>query len=147
MYQPDLLAGRAVLITGGGTGLGKAMAVRFAGLGAKIFLCGRREEPLRETCEAIRAASGTAAFALCDVRDAAAVEQMAAAAEKEFGAIDTLVNNAAGNFIARTETLSPNAFAAVVGIVLHGTFHCTTALGRRWIAARRPGNVLNIVTE
>ncbi|HEX9761196.1 MAG TPA: SDR family oxidoreductase, partial [Candidatus Acidoferrales bacterium] len=105
-----------------------------------------REEPLRETCDAIRAAGGTAAFALCDVRDAAAVEKMIAAAEKEFGAIDTLVNNAAGNFIARTEKLSPNAFAAVVGIVLHGTFHCTTAMGRRWIAARRPGHVLNIVT-
>jgi len=146
MYQPNLLAGRAVLITGGGTGLGKSMAVRFAGLGAKVFLCGRREVPLRETCEAIRATGGTAAFALCDVRDAAAVEKMIAAAEKEFGAIDTLVNNAAGNFIARTEKLSPNAFAAVVGIVLHGTFHCTTAMGRRWIAARRPGHVLNIVT-
>jgi NAD(P)-dependent dehydrogenase (short-subunit alcohol dehydrogenase family) len=71
---------------------------------------------------------------------------MIAAAEKEFGGVDTLVNNAAGNFIARTEKLSPNAFNAVVGIVLQGTFHCTLALGRKWIAAKQPGNILNIVT-
>ncbi|MGB6526194.1 MAG: SDR family oxidoreductase, partial [Candidatus Acidiferrales bacterium] len=77
-------------------------------------------------------------------RDFAAVESAIAAAEKEFQRVDTLVNNAAGNFIARTEKLSPNAFNAVVGIVLQGTFHCTLALGRKWIAAKQPGNILNI---
>ncbi len=146
MFQKDLLRGRIVFITGGGTGLGRSMALRLAELGAKIFLVARREEPLRQTAEEIRAAGGAAAYSACDVRDPAAVEAAVVAAEKHFGRVDTLINNAAGNFIARTEKLSPNAFAAVVAIVLHGTFHCTLALGRRWIAAGQPGNVLNIVT-
>jgi NAD(P)-dependent dehydrogenase (short-subunit alcohol dehydrogenase family) len=147
MFQNNLLAGRVVLITGGGTGLGLSMAVRLAELGAKLFLAGRREEPLRQAAEKIRQAGGECGFATGDVRDPAAVEAAIAAAETQFGRVDTLVNSAAGNFIARTEKLSPNAFAAVVGIVLYGTFHCTLALGRRWIAARQPGTVLNIVTN
>lgn len=146
MYKQDLLAGRVVVITGGGTGLGRSMALRMAELGAKMFLCGRREEPLREACEAIAKAGGTAAWTQCDVRDPASVEKMLAAAEQQLGAPDTLVNNAAGNFIARTETLSPNAFNAVISIVLYGTFYCTQALAKRWIAAQRPGTVLNILT-
>jgi len=144
MFQPDLLKGRSIFITGGGTGLGRSMALRFAELGANLFLTGRREEPLAKTCDEIRKKNARAAYACCDVRDFAAVEKTVAAAEKEFGRIDTLVNNAAGNFIARTEKLSPNAFAAVTGIVLQGTFHCTLVLGRKWIAARQPGNILNI---
>jgi NAD(P)-dependent dehydrogenase (short-subunit alcohol dehydrogenase family) len=146
MFQSDLLKGRSIFITGGGTGLGRSMALRFAELGASLFLVGRREEPLRETAEEIRTKGARAGFASSDVRDFAGVEAAVAAAEKEFGRVDTLVNNAAGNFIARTEKISPNAFNAVVGIVLQGTFHCTLALGRRWIAARQPGTVLNIVT-
>ena len=146
MFQNDLLKGRTILITGGGTGLGRSMALRFAELGANLFLVGRRKEPLEETAEAIRVKGARAAHASADVRDFAAVENVVAAAEKELGSVDTLVNNAAGNFIARTERLSPNAFNAVVGIVLQGTFHCTLALGRKWIAAKKPGNILNIVT-
>jgi NAD(P)-dependent dehydrogenase (short-subunit alcohol dehydrogenase family) len=146
MFQQDMMKGRAVFITGGGTGLGRSMALRLAGLGAKLFLVGRREEPLREVCAEIQKAGGTASFATCDVRDYAAVEAAASAAEKEFGRIDSLINNAAGNFIARTEKLSPNAFNAVISIVLNGTFHCTQAFGRRWIAAKHPGNILNIST-
>ena len=146
MFQPNLLAGRVILITGGGTGLGRSMALRLAELGAKLFLVGRREGPLAETAQQIRKAGGACSYATCDVRDPAAVEAAVAAAEAQFGRVDTLINNAAGNFIARTEKLSPNAFAAVVGIVLHGTFHCTLALGRRWIAAKQPGTVLNMVT-
>lgn len=146
MFEKNLLAGRAILITGGGTGLGRSMALRFAELGAKLHLAGRREQPLRETCEAIRTAGGQAAYSTCDVRDFAAVERMVEEAERATGGVDTLVNNAAGNFIARTERISPNAFNAVVGIVLYGTFHCTLALGRKWIAAGRGGNVLSIVT-
>lgn len=144
MFQTDLLKGRTVLVTGGGTGLGRSMALRFAELGANLFLLGRREEPLAKTCEEIRVKKARAAYATCDVRDFAAVENAIAAAEKEFERVDTLVNNAAGNFIARTEKLSVNAFNSVVGIVLQGTFHCTLALGRKWIAAKQPGNILNI---
>jgi NAD(P)-dependent dehydrogenase (short-subunit alcohol dehydrogenase family) len=146
MFQTDLLKGRTILITGGGTGLGRSMALRFAELGANLFIVGRRPEPLRETADAIRGKGARAAFASADVRDFEAVEKSIAGAEKEFGRVDTLVNNAAGNFIARTEKLSPNAFNAVVGIVLQGSFYCTLALGRKWIAAKQPGNILNIVT-
>jgi len=146
MFKEEMLKGRGIFLTGGGTGLGKSMALRLAGLGARLFVVGRREEPLRETCEEIRRVGGVAGYAVCDVRDYAAVEAAANAAEQQFGRIDTLVNGAAGNFIARTEKLTPNAFNAVVGIVLNGTFHCTQVFGQRWIAAKRPGNVLNIVT-
>jgi NAD(P)-dependent dehydrogenase (short-subunit alcohol dehydrogenase family) len=146
MFQPDTLQGRAIFLSGGGSGLGKSMALRFASLGARIFVVGRREQPLTETCEAIRQAGGSAAFATCDVRDYAAVEAAANKAYEQFGRIDTVVNNAAGNFIARTEKLSPNAFNAVVGIVLNGTFHCTQAFAKRWIAENSGGNVLSITT-
>jgi len=146
MFQAGMLQGRAIFLTGGGSGLGKSMALRFAGLGARMFLIGRREQPLGETCEEVRRAGGTAAFATCDVRDYAAVEAAAAKAYEEFGRIDTVINNAAGNFMARTEKLTPNAFNVVVGIVLNGTFHCTQAFAKRWIATKRGGNVLNIVT-
>jgi NAD(P)-dependent dehydrogenase (short-subunit alcohol dehydrogenase family) len=146
MFERDLLKGRNILITGGGTGLGRSMALRFAELGANIFLAARREEPLAQTAKEIRDKGVKAAYATCDVRDFAAVENAIAAALKELGGIDTLVNNAAGNFIARTEKLSPNAFNAVVGIVLQGSFHFTLALGRYWIDAKQSANVLNIVT-
>ncbi len=150
MFEKDLLKNRTILITGGGTGLGRSMALRFADLGANLFLVGRREDPLKETAETLRAKGGRASHACADIRNFSAVEAALEAAEKyfdrPFGGIDTLVNNAAGNFLARTEKLSPNAFNAVVGIVLQGTFHCTLALGRKWIAAKQPGNILNIVT-
>ena len=146
MFQENLLKGRAIFLTGGGTGLGRSMALRFAELGARMFLVGRREEPLRETCEEIHRAGGAAAFTTCDVRDYGAVEAAAAKAEEQFGEINALVNNAAGNFMARTEKLTPNAFNAVVGIVLNGTFHCTQVFGKRWISRKLGGNVLNIVT-
>ena len=146
MFQRDLLKGRAIFLTGGGTGLGRSMALRFSELGARMFLVGRREEPLRETCEEIGTLRGNAAYATCDVRDYATVEAAVAQAEQQFGEINALVNNAAGNFIARTEKLSPNAFNAVVGIVLNGSFHCTQAIGKRWIAQKRGGNILNMVT-
>jgi NAD(P)-dependent dehydrogenase (short-subunit alcohol dehydrogenase family) len=122
------------------------MAVYFAQLGARIFVVGRREQPLKDTCDEIRRDGGAAAYAICDVRDYAAVESAFSAAETQFGEIDSLVNNAAGNFIARTEQLSPNAFNAVVGIVLNGTFHCTQAFAKRRIAKKLGGNILNITT-
>lgn len=146
MFERDLLKGRAIFLTGGGTGLGRSMALRFAELGARLFLVGRREDPLCQTCDEILHLGGRAAHAICDVRDYGAVEAAAAKAEQQFGEIHALVNNAAGNFIARTEKLSPNAFNAVVGIVLTGSFHCTQVFGKRWIQKKTGGNVLNIVT-
>jgi NAD(P)-dependent dehydrogenase (short-subunit alcohol dehydrogenase family) len=146
MFEAGMLQGRAIFLSGGGSGLGKSMALRFAELGARMFLVGRREQPLGETCDEIRRAGGSAAFTSCDVRDYAAVEAAAVKAYEEFGRIDTVINNAAGNFMARTEKLSPNAFNAVVGIVLNGSFHCTQAFAKKWIAEKRGGNVLNIVT-
>lgn len=146
MFQPDLLKDRAIFLTGGGTGLGRSMALHFAKLGARLFLIGRREEPLKKTCEEIHRDGGAAAYTTCDVREYDAVETAMTTAENHWGEINTLVNNAAGNFMARTEKLSPNAFKAVVGIVLNGTFHCTQAFARRRIAKKLGGNVLNIST-
>ena len=146
MFREDLLKGRAIFVSGGGTGLGRSMALRFAGLGARMFLVGRRPEPLKEVCEEILGAGGAAAYTTCDVRDYAAVEAAARQADEQFGRIDTVINNAAGNFMARTEKLSPNAFNAVIGIVLNGTFNCTQAFGKKWIAEKLGGNVLNIST-
>jgi NAD(P)-dependent dehydrogenase (short-subunit alcohol dehydrogenase family) len=146
VFQQDLLKERAIFLTGGGTGLGRSMALRFAELGARMFLVGRREEPLKEVRDEIHRLGGAAAYATCDVRDYAAVEAAATQADEQFGRIDTVVNNAAGNFMARTEKLTPNAFNAVVSIVLNGSFNCTQTFGKRWIAQKLGGNVLNIVT-
>jgi NAD(P)-dependent dehydrogenase (short-subunit alcohol dehydrogenase family) len=146
MFKSDLLKDRAIFLSGGGSGLGRSMALHFASLGAKIFIIGRREKPLMETCEEISKAGGAASYTTCDVRDFAAVEAAADKADAEFGRIDTVINNAAGNFMARTEKLSPNAFNTVVSIVLNGSFHCTQAFARKWIAQKKPGNVLSIIT-
>jgi len=146
MFLPDVLAGQTILITGGGTGLGRAMAEQFASVGAKVGVVGRRAEPLAETVAAIRAAGGAAASAQCDVRDPASVAAAVDAIEAALGPVTALINNAAGNFLSPTEDLSPNAFNAVIQIVLNGTFHCTHDLGKRWIARGTPGQVLSIVT-
>jgi len=142
MFRDDLLAGKRILITGGGTGLGRGMAERFVALGARVAICGRRAEVLDETAQALGPAVETR---VCDIRDASAVEDMVASLWQS-GPLDALVNNAAGNFIARTETLSPRALDAVVNIVLHGTAYATLACGRRWLAEKHAGNVLSIVT-
>ena len=141
-----LLAGRRAWITGGGTGLGRAMALRFAELGARIGLSGRREGPLVETLDAIRANGGDGTVATCDVRDPEAVDAALGRIVHDLGGLEILVNNAAGNFLCPSEELSPNGFAAVVNIVLNGTFHCTRAAGRHWIANGAPGAVLSIAT-
>jgi NAD(P)-dependent dehydrogenase (short-subunit alcohol dehydrogenase family) len=146
VFQQDIFKDRAIFLTGGGTGLGRSMALHFAMLGARMFLIGRREQPLKEVCDEIHRGGGSAAYTTCDVRDYAAVEAAAQQAEDQFGRIDTLINNAAGNFMARTEKLTPNAFNAVVGIVLNGSFHCTQVFAKRWIAQKLGGNVLSIVT-
>ncbi len=146
MFQSDLLQDKRILITGGGTGLGKTMGRRCLELGAKLVICGRREEVLAETrAEFDQDYPGRTLALPCDLRDAAAVEAMVEAAWEE-GPLDALVNNAAGNFLAKTETLSPRAVDAVLSIVLHGTAYVTLACGKRWLADRHPGNVLSIVT-
>jgi NAD(P)-dependent dehydrogenase (short-subunit alcohol dehydrogenase family) len=145
-FRPGLLQGKATLVTGGGTGLGRAMSLRLAGLGARVGIVGRRPEPLRDTAEAIRKDGGTAAWAPCDVRDPEAVTKAVDALEAELGPLNQLINNAAGNFLSPSEDLSPRAFDAVVQIVLYGTFHCTHEVGRRLIARGAPGEVLSIVT-
>jgi NAD(P)-dependent dehydrogenase (short-subunit alcohol dehydrogenase family) len=146
MYQSDLLAGKRILITGGGSGLGAAMAGRFAALGAALVLCGRRREALDGTAAALRDIGAVRVDTLtCDIRDAAAVAAMVDEAWA-IGPVDVLVNNAAATFIAQTEHLSPRAADAILATTLHGTMYCTLALGRRWIAAGRPGTVLSILS-
>jgi NAD(P)-dependent dehydrogenase (short-subunit alcohol dehydrogenase family) len=143
---PGLLRGKTAWITGGGSGLGRAMALRFAALGASIAVSGRKLEPLESVVAEIVAAGGRAAAAPCDVRDPGQVDDALARVREALGVPDILVNNAAGNFLCASEALSPNAFASVVAIVLHGSFHCTRAAGRLWIEEKRGGTVLSIAT-
>lgn len=139
------MKGRTAIVTGGGTGLGLSMALKFADLGANLVLASRDPGHVEPACEKVRAHGAEALALRCDVRDFAQVEAMVAEAEKAFGSVDILVNNAAGNFLCPTEDLSPNGFASVVGIVLNGTFHCTLAAGRRMIASGKGGSILNIL--
>jgi NAD(P)-dependent dehydrogenase (short-subunit alcohol dehydrogenase family) len=146
MYTPHLLAGRNVLVTGGGTGLGKAMAGRFLGLGADVHICGRRKGVCDDTAaELMKAHGGKVTSHGIDIRDAAAVDAMVETIFADRPLTD-LINNAAGNFISRTQDLSPRGFDAVANIVMHGTFYVTHAVGRRWIAGQHRGNVVSIVT-
>ena len=146
MFRADLLKGKKALITGGGTGLGKSIAKRYAELGADVVICGRRTEVLEATAQELRQATGgNVSFVGCDVRSADAVEQMIDTVWAD-RPLDILINNAAANFIARTDKLSPRAIDAILNIVLHGSFYCTVAAGRRWIEAGRPGTVLSVAT-
>jgi NAD(P)-dependent dehydrogenase (short-subunit alcohol dehydrogenase family) len=142
MFRNDLLSNKRILITGGGTGLGKAMATRFLQLGATVYICGRREEVLEKTAAEL-SPQGSIHAIPCDVRNLEAVEAMIDQIWQE-RPLDVLVNNAAGNFIARTEELSPGAWNSVIGIVLLGTLNATMACGRRWLKSSHPGTVLCI---
>lgn len=145
-FRDDLLQGRTVLVTGGGSGLGLSMAKRFVALGARVAITGRNEERLRGAAREIDA-SGERVFAHpADVREFEQVEALVEAAERALGPIDVLVNNAAGNFLAPTEDLSPRGFDAVVRTVLHGSFHATLAAGRRMIERGEGGSILSIST-
>ncbi len=146
MFQSDLLQDKVIVVTGGGTGLGKSMALRFAELGAKLVLTARRQEVLEAAVKEVEAKGAEGLAVSCDVRDYAQVEAMVAKGVERFGKIDCLVNNAAGNFLCPSEDLSPNGFAAVVGIVLHGSFHATLAVGRQMIAQGTGGSILSITT-
>jgi NAD(P)-dependent dehydrogenase (short-subunit alcohol dehydrogenase family) len=146
MFKPDLLKGKRILVTGGGTGLGFSMGRRFLGLGAELVICGRRQQVLAEAAAKLAAETGgTVETHVCDIRDAAAVDAMLEAIWST-RPLDALVNNAAGNFIARTEELSPRAVDAVLNIVLHGSAYVTVGCGRRWLATGHRAAVLSIVT-
>jgi len=146
VFEKNLLAGKRILVTGGATGLGKSMGKRFLELGASLYICGRREDVLREASEELRSSTGVQVKTLpCDVRDKDRVEAMIDEFWKD-GPLDVLVNNAAGNFISRTEDLSIGAFEAVIGIVLMGTIHCTMSCGKRWLKQGHHATVLNVTT-
>jgi NAD(P)-dependent dehydrogenase (short-subunit alcohol dehydrogenase family) len=146
MFRSDLLKGKRILVTGGGTGLGKSIGHRYLELGAQLIICGRRPEVLSAAADELRSAtSGSVATVPCDVRNADSVEAMMEEIWRH-GPLDVLVNNAAANFVARTDKLSPRAIDAVLGIVLHGSFYCTVACGRRWIEGQRGGSVISVAT-
>ncbi|HEV3024285.1 MAG TPA: SDR family oxidoreductase [Pirellulales bacterium] len=146
MLPPGTFNDRTIIVTGGGTGLGRSMAQTLLSLGANVAICGRRADVLTATAAELAQATGGAVLAQpCDVRRTEQVEALIAATAERFGSVHGLVNNAAGNFICPTERLSFNAFHSVVDIVLAGTMHCTLACGKRWIDEGTPGAVLNIV--
>ncbi len=145
MFEKDILKNKVVLITGGGTGLGKSMAMRFAELGASLVIASRRKEVISEAKSQIKEIGAEALGLQCDVRDTDQVNSMVIDTLNQFNKIDILINNAAGNFISPTEMLSPGGFKAVVDIVLMGTFNCTLAVGKEMIKQKN-GNILNIVT-
>ncbi len=146
IYRDDILSGEHVVITGGGTGLGRVMAMRAAALGAAVTICGRREEPLEKTVGDIREAGGTAEGISCNVREAESVAAFFEEAERRQGPVTRLVNNAAANFLSASAELSPNGFDAIVKTNLYGSFYCTQWCGRQWIERGTPGVILSIAT-
>jgi NAD(P)-dependent dehydrogenase (short-subunit alcohol dehydrogenase family) len=146
MFEKGLLAGKRILVTGGGSGLGAAMGRRFIELGAELIICGRRLEVLEATAERMRSELGGKVSAVgCDIRDGVAVDAMMAAIWRE-APIDVLVNNAAATFIAQTERLSFRAADAILAPTLHGTMYCTLSAGARWIDGKHKGVVLSILS-
>jgi NAD(P)-dependent dehydrogenase (short-subunit alcohol dehydrogenase family) len=147
MFKNDLLAGKKLLVTGGGTGLGKSIGRRFVELGGRLVIAGRRVEVLQATAEELRSAVPGASVQTigCDIKDPEQVDAMMDAIWAD-APLDVLVNNAAANFIARFDKLSHRAVDAVLGITLHGTLYCTLAAGKRWIDGGRPGNVISTVS-
>jgi NAD(P)-dependent dehydrogenase (short-subunit alcohol dehydrogenase family) len=147
MLKEDALKDKVILITGGGTGLGKAMGKYFSELGAKLIITSRKIDVLNKTAEEISSQTKNEVFPLaCDVSDYKQVEELLKASIEKFGRVDVLVNNAAGNFISPTERLSNKAFDIIINIVLKGTYNCTLAFGKHWIEKKQKANVLNIVT-
>lgn len=147
MLQPNSLEGKTIIVTGGGTGLGRSMGKYFLELGANLVITSRKKEVLDKTAAALTEETGGKVLAVpCDVRKYEEVEQVIVRAEEEFGNVTGVVNNAAGNFITPTERLSHRAFDIVVDIVLKGTYYTTLAAGKNWIEKKQPGTFLNIVT-
>ena len=148
MLRDNALEGQVIIITGGGSGLGKAMTTYFLELGAKAIITSRNLDKLKKTADELAESTGGEVLPLaCDVRHYDQVEAMMAASLEKFGKVDVLVNNAAGNFISPTERLSANAFDTIIDIVLKGTKNCTLALGKHWIDSKQEkSTILNIVT-
>lgn len=141
------LKGKTILITGGGTGLGRSMGTYFLNLGANLIIISRKLEVLEQAAKEMEAETGGTVLPLaCDIRNIKEVESAIQKGMTHFGAVDGLVNNAAGNFISPTERLSANAFSSIIDIVLKGTVNCTLTLGKHWIAEKKTAVVLNIVT-
>ena len=146
MFKDDLLNNKRILITGGGTGLGKEMANHFAAHGANLYICGRRENVLKETAEEIESKyETTVSYQTLDIRASKDVEDYIETIFQE-GPLDGLVNNAAGNFISPTKDLSHKGFDAIANIVFHGTFYITHSVGKRWIESNKKGSIINILT-
>src|SRR5437867_9409011 len=146
MFKESLLKGKRILITGGGTGLGKEIAARYLALGAELWVAGRRGGVREETAEGLmKSFGGKVNTHAIDIRDAAAVDAMVQRIWDESGPLSGLVNNAAGNFISPTKDLSPNGFNAIANIVFHGTFYVTQAVGKRWIEGKHKGSVVSIL--
>ncbi|HRD46600.1 MAG TPA: SDR family oxidoreductase [Caulobacter sp.] len=147
MFRPGLMKGERVLITGGGTGLGKVMAEACLMLGAEVYICGRRGNILDETARELMAAHGGKCVGIaCDIRVPEAIKDMVDTIWADGGALTGLVNNAAGNFISRTEDLSPRGFDAIANIVFRGSFFVTLECGKRWIAEGKKASVISILT-
>ncbi len=148
MFKEDTLQGKTILITGGGSGLGLAMAKGFTRHGANVAICGRTEEKLQSAVQEIdkEREGAISRYYVADVRDHTAVSEMVSKVITDYGSLEGLVNNAAGNFLSASEDLSPGGFKAIVDIVLHGSFNCTHAFGNYLINAGKEGAILNIVT-
>jgi NAD(P)-dependent dehydrogenase (short-subunit alcohol dehydrogenase family) len=147
MLAEGTLDGRVAVVTGGGSGLGRALALELARLGAGVTVAGRRPEPLAETVRLVEERGGRALAQPTDVREPEAVDALVERTVSDLGRLDVLVNNAAGNFVARAEDLSPNGWRAVVGIVLDGTFLCSRAAGRRMIEQGDGGAILSVIAS
>lgn len=146
MFKEDLLKGKKILITGGGTGLGREMAKHFAMHGAELYICGRRQNVLEETANIITSKYDSKVyFDTLDIRDSKDVDDYVQSIFEK-GPLDGLVNNAAGNFISPTKDLSPKGFDAISNIVFHGTFYMTHSVGKRWIESSKKGSIINILT-
>jgi NAD(P)-dependent dehydrogenase (short-subunit alcohol dehydrogenase family) len=146
MFKEGLLKGKRILVTGGGTGIGKEIATRYAELGADLWLAGRRGGVVEDTARELSKKHGVSVRThAVDIRDAAAVDAMVQRIWDESGPLSGLVNNAAGNFISPTKDLTPNGFNAIANTVFHGTFYVTHAVGKRWIAGGQKGSVLSIL--
>jgi NAD(P)-dependent dehydrogenase (short-subunit alcohol dehydrogenase family) len=147
LLKDDALKGKTIIITGGGTGLGRSMGTYFLTLGANLVITSRKLDVLEQAAKEMEAETGGKVLAVaCDVRKYEEVEKMLQQSVEAFGHVDVLLNSAAGNFISPTERLSANAFSTVIDIVLKGSANCSLALGKYWIAEKIPGNILNIIT-